>query len=187
MDLDKKIKSIEENCMYLAEIDADNLRKETEKEKEEKINKFMTEYKEEADLRLIKEKAKVQKDYNHDLFILQKEGQIRFQRYKEKLIKEIENKVLDNINNYKNTEEYKIDLINLEKVGKDYSKTRIILTEDDYNRFFGDFSNIFNGIELGKISNEYIGGCIIFDGIKDLILDNTIKTNLDEKLKNVDF
>ena len=192
MDIDKKIKSIEENCMVLAEIDAENIRKNIEQEKEEKINQFMEEYKAEVDLRLIKEKAKVQKDYNHDLFLIQKEGQIKLQRFKEKLIKDLENKVLENIYNYKNTEEYKNNLINiinntLNKIGNDYSKTRIILVEEDYNRFFEEFKNRFNNIEIGKVSNDYIGGCIIFDGIKDLILDNTIKTNLDEKLKKVDF
>ena len=50
MDIEKKLKNVEDNCINLAQKDADELKKATEKERDEKIADFISKYKEELEI-----------------------------------------------------------------------------------------------------------------------------------------
>ena len=72
MDIEKKLKNVEDNCINLAQKDADELKKATEKERDEKIADFISKYKEELEMKLNKEMANLNKNYNHSIFTLKK-------------------------------------------------------------------------------------------------------------------
>jgi vacuolar-type H+-ATPase subunit E/Vma4 len=189
MDLEKKLKNVEDNCINLAQKDADELKKATEKERDEKIADFISKYKEELDMKLNKEMANLNKNYNHSIFTLKKEGQIKVENFKKSKIRELKNKILDKYNDYKNTEEYKYDLISRIKatMGKagEGSRFEIMVVENDYNNYIEMLKNEFVNIDIKQLSNDYIGGCIIFNKDKKMLIDNTIRTVLEEELGKV--
>jgi vacuolar-type H+-ATPase subunit E/Vma4 len=45
--------------------------------------------------------------------------------------------------------------------------------------------NEFVNIDIKQLSNDYIGGCIIFNKDKKMLIDNTIRTVLEEELGKV--
>jgi vacuolar-type H+-ATPase subunit E/Vma4 len=189
MDIEKKLKNVEDNCINLAQKDADELKKATEKERDEKIADFISKYKEELDMKLNKEMANLNKNYNHSIFTLKKEGQIKVENFKKSKIRELKNKILDKYNDYKNTEEYKYDLISRIKatMGKagEGSRFEIMVVENDYNNYIEMLKNEFVNIDIKQLSNDYIGGCIIFNKDKKMLIDNTIRTVLEEELGKV--
>lgn len=189
MDIEKKLKNVEDNCINLAQKDADELKKATEKERDEKIADFISKYKEELDMKLNKEMANLNKNYNHSIFTLKKEGQIKVENFKKSKIRELKNKILDKYNDYKNTEEYKYDLISRIKatMGKagEGSRLEIMVVENDYNNYIEMLKNEFVNIDIKQLSNDYIGGCIIFNKDKKMLIDNTIRTVLEEELGKV--
>jgi vacuolar-type H+-ATPase subunit E/Vma4 len=189
MDIEKKLKNVEDNCINLAQKDADELKKATEKERDEKIADFISKYKEELDMKLNKEMANLNKNYNHSIFTLKKEGQIKLENFKKSKIRELKNKILDKYNDYKNTEEYKYDLISRIKatMGKagEGSRFEIMVVENDYNNYIEMLKNEFVNIDIKQLSNDYIGGCIIFNKDKKMLIDNTIRTVLEEELGKV--
>lgn len=189
MDIEKKLKNVEDNCINLAQKDADELKKATEKERDEKIADFISKYKEELDMKLNKEMANLNKNYNHSIFNLKKEGQIKVENFKKSKIRELKNKILDKYNDYKNTEEYKYDLISRIKatMGKagEGSRFEIMVVENDYNNYIEMLKNEFVNIDIKQLSNDYIGGCIIFNKDKKMLIDNTIRTVLEEELGKV--
>ncbi len=189
MDIEKKLKNVEDNCINLAQKDADELKKATEKERDEKIADFISKYKEELEMKLNKEMANLNKNYNHSIFTLKKEGQIKVENFKKSKIRELKNKILDKYNDYKNTEEYKYDLISRIKatMGKagEGSRFEIMVVENDYNNYIEMLKNEFVNIEIKQLSNDYIGGCIIFNKDKKMLIDNTIRTVLEEELGKV--
>lgn len=189
MDIEKKLKNVEDNCINLAQKDADELKKATEKERDEKIADFISKYKEELEMKLNKEMANLNKNYNHSIFTLKKEGQIKVENFKKSKIRELKNKILDKYNDYKNTEEYKYDLISRIKatMGKagEGSRFEIMVVENDYNNYIEMLKNEFVNIDIKQLSNDYIGGCIIFNKDKKMLIDNTIRTVLEEELGKV--
>ena len=189
MDIEKKLKNVEDNCINLAQKDADELKKATEKERDEKIADFISKYKEELEMKLNKEMANLNKNYNHSIFTLKKEGQIKVENFKKSKIRELKNKILDKYNDYKNTEEYKYDLISRIKatMGKagEGSRFEIMVVENDYNNYIEMLKNEFVNIDIKQLSNDYIGGCIIFNKDKKMLIDNTIRTVLEEELVKV--
>jgi vacuolar-type H+-ATPase subunit E/Vma4 len=189
MDIEKKLKNVEDNCINLTQKDADELKKATEKERDEKIADFISKYKEELDMKLNKEMANLNKNYNHSIFTLKKEGQIKVENFKKSKIRELKNKILDKYNDYKNTEEYKYDLISRIKatMGKagEGSRFEIMVVENDYNNYIEMLKNEFVNIDIKQLSNDYIGGCIIFNKDKKMLIDNTIRTVLEEELGKV--
>ena len=189
MDIEKKLKNVEDNCINLAQKDADELKKATEKERAEKIADFISKYKEELEMKLNKEMANLNKNYNHSIFTLKKEGQIKVENFKKSKIRELKNKILDKYNDYKNTEEYKYDLISRIKatMGKagEGSRFEIMVVENDYNNYIEMLKNEFVNIDIKQLSNDYIGGCIIFNKDKKMLIDNTIRTVLEEELGKV--
>ena len=189
MDIEKKLKNVEDNCINLAQKDADELKKATEKERDEKIADFISKYKEELEMKLNKEMANLNKNYNHSIFTLKKEGQIKVENFKKSKIRELKNKILDKYNDYKNTEEYKYDLISRIKatMGKagEGNRFEIMVVENDYNNYIEMLKNEFVNIDIKQLSNDYIGGCIIFNKDKKMLIDNTIRTVLEEELGKV--
>ena len=189
MDIENKLKNVEDNCINLAQKDADELKKATEKERDEKIADFISKYKEELEMKLNKEMANLNKNYNHSIFTLKKEGQIKVENFKKSKIRELKNKILDKYNDYKNTEEYKYDLIlrikaTMGKAGEG-SRFEIMVVENDYNNYIEMLKNDFVNIDIKQLSNDYIGGCIIFNKDKKMLIDNTIRTVLEEELGKV--
>ena len=133
--------------------------------------------------------SNLNKNYNHSIFTLKKEGQIKVENFKKSKIRELKNKILDKYNDYKNTEEYKYDLISRIKatMGKagEGSRFEIMVVENDYNNYIEMLKNEFVNIDIKQLSNDYIGGCIIFNKDKKMLIDNTIRTVLEEELGKV--
>jgi vacuolar-type H+-ATPase subunit E/Vma4 len=191
MDLEKKLKNVEDNCINLAKKDAEALRKTTEKERDEKIAEYIAKYKEELDAKLNKEIALLNKNYNHDVFNMKKEGKIKIENFKKNKLRDIKRKILDKFNDYKKTDEYKYSLISrikatMEKAGEGTS-FEIMIVENDYNNYIEMIKNEFSNIDIKQISDDFIGGCLIFNKDKKMLIDNTIKTVLEEELGKVEI
>ena len=60
-----------------------------------------------------------------------------------------------------------------------------MVVENDYNNYIEMLKNEFVNIDIKQLSNDYIGGCIIFNKDKKMLIDNTIRTVLEEELGKV--
>ncbi len=62
----------------------------------------------------------------------------------------------------------------------------IFITENDYFKFSEEISETFN-MKVDKIDNENIGGCVLININDKISIDNTIKNNIEEEIKQIKF
>ena len=106
---------------------------------------------------------------------------------KKTIIQEIEEKIKLEFEQFTNTSEYKYYLLrNIERVLSKIKskKCTIFITEKDYDKYYKDISMAFNNF-VDKIDNDNIGGCVIIDAQNKVSIDNTLKNNIAEKVKQI--
>lgn len=199
-DISKKIEKIEKNCIETAKKELNLLKSENDTFSEEEIQKKVNDYKNELSKKYESEVNKIKREYNRNLFDYEMNQKKKVSEYRDSLIKEMENKIISEFKNFVNTPEYEDYLgkcvAMLEMMIKDNEYT-LFITENDYNKYYQKYLERKNlaeevesrklNIKLDKISNDYIGGCIILDEKNKMSIDNTIKTNILQKMKKINI
>lgn len=200
IDIDKKIEKIEKNCIDTAKKELNALKLENDDISEQKILEKVNSYKEELAQKYETEVNKIQREFNKNTFEYEMNEKKKISDYRQSLINEIQNKIVAEFQNFVRTPEYAQYLrheIAFMQMMIGYNKCTIFITENDYDRFYDEYVRTkeslnrndpeFINVTLDKISNEYIGGCIILDEINKVSIDNTLKNNIAEEIKKINI
>ena len=182
MDLDNKIKKFEQSCERLAQIDAEKLNEKINTEIEEQINVELTEYVKKQEASYKKQCEKIVKDYNKALFEYEVECKKNVQNVKNIIKKELKEEVKRKLQIFTEKEEYLQYLIktindSLSVVNNDCFSI-IFVTNNDKQKY-EEVLNRYN-IKIDVLDNDFIGGCKLKNDKLGVIIDNTLKTNIDE-------
>lgn len=202
IDVSKKIEKIEKNCIDTAKKELALLKDENDKISEEKILEKVNNYKTELAEKYQEEINKLKREFNRNIFDYEIEGKKKVSQKREECIEKIENRIVEEFKNFVNTPEYEnfletriAETKTLEIYFEETDYT-IFITENDYNKYYekilnnellGQDMNSKSNITIEKISNSYIGGCIILDRKNNISIDNTIRTDISQKIKEINI
>lgn len=202
IDVSKKIEKIEKNCIDTAKKELALLKDENDKMSEEKILEKVNNYKTELAEKYQEEINKLNREFNRNIFDYEIEGKKKVSQKREECIEKIENRIVEEFKNFVNTPEYEnfletriAETKTLEIYFEETDYT-IFITENDYNKYYekilnnellGQDMNSKSNITIEKISNSYIGGCIILDRKNNISIDNTIRTDISQKIKEINI
>lgn len=189
VDIDKKIEKIEKSCIDIAKKELKELEEENNKRVDTEVDARVNEYKDELALRYEEEIKKLNREYNKRAYDQEMEARVKINNFKESLKKDITCKVTDGIWLFVDSEQYEGYLFNaiekvLQKMSFNVNSSKLYITEKDFGRFSDSIKNKY-GMEIEKISNDSIGGCIIIDSKLNISVDNTIRTLIEEKIKDL--
>lgn len=203
IDISKKIEKIEKNCIDTAKKELAALKSENDKISEEKISEKVSDYKLELAKKYEEEINKLKREFNRNSFDYEINSKKKVSKSREDILEKIETKIIEEFKNFVNTLEYDkfleariLETKDLEMFFEDREYT-IFITENDYNRYYEKFLNnetLFNKemnpqshVTIEKISNNYIGGCIILDKKNNVSIDNTIRTDISQRMKEINI
>lgn len=201
IDINKKIEKIEKNCIDTAKKEQALLKTENDKIFEEKITEKINNYKDELAKKYEEQINKLKREYNRNIFDYEVAGKKNVSKAREELLEKIENKIVEEFKKFVNTPEYdeflkfRITASKPLEIFFEDGEYTIFITENDYNKYYERISKHefpFNqeektnlNITIEKISNSYIGGCIILDKKNKISIDNTIRTDISQKMKEI--
>lgn len=203
IDISKKIEKIEKSCIDTAKKEQTLLKNENDIISEEKISEKVNNYKAELAKKYEEEINKLKRKFNRNTFDYEIDAKKKVSKTREDILEKIENKIVEEFKNFVNTPEYDrfleariLETKTLEKFFEEGEYT-IFITENDYNRYYEKILNnetIFSqdmnpkfNVTVEKISNSYIGGCIILDKKNNMSIDNTIRTDISQKIKEINI
>ena len=115
---------------------------------------------------------------------------VKVNEFKQNLKENINSMVESQIYNFIETYEYKNFLFrNIEKTLSKMDMNECIevyITEKDFYKFKDEIEKTFN-VKLEKIENENIGGCVVIDSQNHISINNTLKTNIEEKIEKINL
>lgn len=182
MNIDDKIKKFEQSCERLAQIDAEKLNEKLNIEIEEQIESELAEYVKKQENSYKKQCEKIVKDFNKSLFEYEIECKKNVQNVKEIINKELKEETKKRLELLVNKEEYFQLLLkkikdSLEVANNDSSSVVFITNRDfqKYNHVLQEYN-----IKMEQLDDFYIGGCKLKNEKLGIMVDNTLKTSLDE-------
>lgn len=189
IDIDRKIEKIEKNCLETAKKELNILKKENDDFSEDKILEKVNLYKDELSKKYKNELNKIEREFNRNTFDYEMNQKMKITTFKNELIEKIENNVKSQFENFTNTAEYKYYLLRsienvLSKIKK--GKCIIFITQRDYEKYYKDISMAFSA-DVDKMDNENIGGCIVVNRENKISIDNTLKTNISQKITKINL
>lgn len=200
IDINKKIEKIEKNCIDTAKKELSSLKSENDTFSEEKILEKVNNYKTELAQKYNDEINKLKREFNRNTFDYEMNQKKKVSEFRQSLKNKIENKIILEFKNFVNTPEYDEYLrsnVAIVQMMIENDECTLFITENDYNRYYQKYLEHKNLVEQGylpsfkvnldKISNDYIGGCIIVDEKNKVSIDNTIKTNISQKMKEINL
>ena len=188
-EIDIKLEKIRKSCTETAKREMLVLKEENDTFSNEKIEQRIDKYKDELKEKYILELNTLEREYNSNLFNYEMEEHVKINKFKQDLISNIKYKIISELQKFVDSKEYETYLNkNIKNVLKSFSgknnNFKLYITENDYAKYKNKLENEFD-IKLEKIGNENIGGCIIVNEIEKISIDNTIKTNIEEKIKTI--
>lgn len=183
MNLEKKLKELEESCLRSASKETETLKQEINSDIEAQMKLELKEYTDRKQWNFNKTVEKLEKDYMKEIFNFQTECKKDILQAKEEMYKDLKQNVKQRLEEYTENEEYKsflfdsIDNVLLKSKGS--SNITIGITSKDYERFKDEIKASKN-VDVIEINNCYIGGCILKSN--EIFIDNTLLNNLEEKM-----
>ena len=190
IDINKRLDKIEKNCYELAKREYKFLKEDNDNIISEKVLEKVNSYKEELTKKYTNEISKIEREYNRNLFDYEMAERVKVNEFKQNLKENINSMVESQIYNFIETYEYKNFLFrNIEKTLSKMDMNECIevyITEKDFYKFKDEIEKTFN-VKLEKIENENIGGCVVIDSLNHISINNTLKTNIEEKIKKINL
>lgn len=189
IDISKKLEKIEKNCLDLAKKELNIIKAENNQVLDEKLLEKVNSYKEELSKKYDIESNKLKREYNSILFDYEQDEKKKINNFKQTLINNMESKIKSEFEDFTTSGEYKEYL--LKSIQKTLQKSKsddctVFVTEKDYSKYEEEIVKEFN-VNVGKIENSNIGGCMLINMKDKISIDNTLKTNIEEKIKKVTF
>ena len=190
IDINKKLDKIEKNCYELAKREYKFLKEDNDNIISEKVLEKVNSYKEELTKKYTNEISKIEREYNRNLFDYEMAERVKVNEFKQNLKENINSMVESQIYNFIETYEYKNFLFrNIEKTLSKMDMNdciEVYITEKDFYKFKEEIEKTFN-VKLEKIENENIGGCVVIDSQNHISINNTLKTNIEEKIEKINL
>ena len=191
IDIDKIINKIEKSCLEMARQETKLLEEENNAVINEKKSNLVNSYKDEVAEKYLKDIENLKKEFNKNVFNYEIQERKKLNELKEnlvnKIIQDVENEMLEFVNlaTYKN---FLADNIKgtLEMIEAS-EECIVYVTENDYNRFGNKLVSKYKNVKLDKTSNSSIGGCIVFDVTNKVVINNTIRNSIDERISKIEF
>lgn len=184
MNIDDKIKKFEQSCEKLAQMDAEKLNEKINNEIEEQIETELEEYIKKQEIAYKKQCEKVVKEYNKSLFEYEVECKKSIQNVKDIINRELKDEIVKRLQVFTDRQEYVQYLLkNINdalKVVDNDSTSVIYVTKKDSEKYF-EVLNKYN-FQIGQLDDCFIGGCKVKSDKLGVVVDNTLKSNLDEKM-----
>lgn len=187
-EINRKLEKIKNNCINTAKQENAELKLENDKVEKELLEKMVTEYELEVQKKYENEINKLNRDYNKNIFNYDMESRRKLTKFKDTLILYVHKKLIEKFIQFSDTEEYRDFLRNnirqvLSKVSSNGDCT-VYVTNRDMERFGNDLRNEFN-VELQTIEDSNIGGCMLINDSEKVSIDNTLKNNISERMRNI--
>ena len=187
-EISRKLEKIKNNCINTAKQENAELKLENDKTEKELLEKMITEYELEVQKKFENEINKLNRDYNKNIFNYDMESRRKLTKFKDTLILYVHKILIERFVQFSGTEEYKEFLRNnvrqvLSKVNSNESCT-IFITNKDMEKYGNDLKNEF-GVEVQIIDDNYIGGCMLVNDSERVSIDNTLKNNISERMRNI--
>lgn len=189
-ELIKKIEKLENNCITTAKNENEELKKENTEIETKLLEEKISNYKNEIQKKQNEEFGKLLRDYNKNIFIYNMESKKKITQFKDTLILNIHKNLIERFFEYTGSDDYINYLKNnvrqvLERVKKT-EDCKIFITKRDIQKYRDELMREF-GVEVDEISDENIGGCMLVNIKEKISIDNTLKNNIFECVKNITF
>ena len=189
-ELIKKIEKLENNCITTAKNENEELKKENTEIETKLLEEKISNYKYEIQKKQNEEFGKLLRDYNKNIFIYNMESKKKITQFKDTLILNIHKNLIERFFEYTGSDDYINYLKNnvrqvLERVKKTEDR-KIFITKRDIQKYRDELMREF-GVEVDEISDENIGGCMLVNIKEKISIDNTLKNNIFECVKNITF
>jgi len=189
-ELIKKIERLENNCITTAKTENEELKKENNEIEAKLLDEKLVSYESEIERKQNIEFGKLQRDYNKNIFVYNMESKKKITQFKDTLILNIHKTLIERFFEYTESDDY-INYLknNIRQVLERVKKTedcKIFVTKRDVERYKDELMREF-GVEVDEISDENIGGCMLVNIKEKISIDNTLKNNIFECVKNISF
>lgn len=181
MNIDEKLKMLYKISVKEAEEKKESTLNEINKEFETQCSNYKKRAEEKSEKKLKNEKFNIEQEVNKKITEVSIDTKKRLIELRKELTKNIFENVLNKLNDYTNTEEYKEYLVNtIENAVNEFgSEIDVYVVEND--KKYIDY--IFDKTKIKpKISEEdFIGGTKISIKNKNIIVNNTLKLKFDDE------
>lgn len=181
MNIDEKLKMLYKISVKEAEEKKESTLNEINKEFETQCSNYKKRAEEKSEKKLKNEKFNIEQEVNKKITEVSIDTKKRLIEFRKELTKNIFENVLNKLNDYTNTEEYKEYLVNtIENAVNEFgSEIDVYVVEND--KKYIDY--IFDKTKIKpKISEEdFIGGTKISIKNKNIIVNNTLKLKFDDE------
>ena len=185
--ISEKISKFKETCSQMAINESNVLTNTINEEIEKNIKEEVLEYEKEKKKEHIKKIERLEQKHNSEIFQTENNARYEVLKKEDELKERLYNKVLNKIVEFTKGNEYKeylkknieqtINSLNVEE----NDRINIKITNKDMNLFGKDLSSKYN-IQFETIEDSYIGGSIGINSDKQILIDNTLKTQIEDSL-----
>ena len=177
MDIDDKIKKFEQSCEKLAQIEAEKLNEKINNEIEGQIESELEDYIKKQEVIYKKQCEKIVKEYKV-------ECKKNIQNVKDIINRELKEEIKRKLQVFTDGQEYIQYLVKnindaLKIVDNDNCSV-IYVTKKDSEKYLETLSKY--NLKIEQLDDCFIGGCKIKNDKLGVVIDNTLKSNLDEKI-----
>jgi len=189
-DIDNiKLEKIEKNCYEIARKQLKEMQENNDKVIAEGVEAKLDEYKNSLAVKFEDESKKLKRDFNREVYEFEMSTKARINSFKKQMKDNMFNRVEASITAFVDSDEYKGYLLSnikasFEKHSLDSNKVTIFITEKDFGKFGEEIKETFKS-NVETIPNENIGGSIVIDRNKKISVDNTIRTNIIDKIDGI--
>lgn len=188
--VDKKIEKLEKSCYEIARNELKELKESNDINTNERLSLMIENYKDDVSKKYNDEMKKIDREYKRNIFDFEKNERLKIKLFKQELIEKIYSSIVVECKNYINTSNYKKYLLssinNILNKFKDETECIIFITQSDYQKFGNEIKNKFK-LNVEKIEDDNIGGCIILNQKEKISIDNTLKTNIQEEVNKINL
>lgn len=187
VDIENKIIKFQNNCIETATREANSLKEIINDKVNSKIEDELASYREEALKKYNRQVDKLEKSYNSKIFELNNNYKIAILNKQKQLLQNLKLEVTLQVLNFVNSDKYlefliqniKHSILELGKQGE--SLVKIYITQNDKDKYENKIYSCFN-FDIDVISNDFIGGSICVGSTKNISIDNTLKTLIEEQV-----
>ena len=183
MDLEKKLKELEESCLKMASKETDAIKEDIKQELEDQMKVELDEYTNRKEWNFNKTIEKLEKDFMKEVFYFQTQCKKEILKAKEDMDKDLKKLVIKKLEDYTKSDDYKTYLFNsidsVLKKSNGSSNISIGITSKDYTKYKAEIKKS-KKVNLNEINDCYIGGCILKSD--EIYINNTLLNNLEEKM-----
>ena len=189
-DIDNiKLEKIEKNCYEIARKQLKEMQESNDKVIAEGVEAKLDEYKNSLAVKFEDESKRLKRDFNREVYEFEMSTKARINSFKKQMKDNMFNRVEASITAFVDSDEYKGYLLSnikasFEKHSLDSNEVTIFITEKDFGKFGEEIKETFKS-NVETIPNENIGGSIVIDRNKKISVDNTIRTNIIDKIDGI--